>query len=837
MRDSANRTSQPRPSTTRRSLWLALAAVYAVGVLATNLVIDGRRDFTFPLSWYPETASLPPMSNDGPIDGEPLTQIYKSWGEPAQDATEAPIILLHGSPGSATNFYGGTTRPGLGRLLGETRRTYALDLPGMGRSRSDPPTRSSRSHAHAVLAFMDTIGTERAHIVGWSNGGAVALNMADIDIERVASIVLLGSVGDQAVEGSGSYRFEQLKYEIGLAATYMLERLTPHIGLLELREPRNGLRNFDDTDQRPLAGIMQNLDTPTLILHGRDDFLVADWAAEHHHGLMPRSTLIMTEHDHFMPFLAAEETANHINKFVARFDDPNAEPTRQTIDLAPRVKPFGNAGEAALDWLHFAPVLLVLPLVTLVGWLLPGRAWVAVLVGATELDIGVAWLGLAIGKAIRAVRNGNSRKPVKWAMVVLDPLAQLGLGFLFVQLIVRPLIRVGPDSLHGIGWLLGVLVLAALFVALPRIWTTRGRQKLKAAVTRLIHHEWWPSWTLYAPLLPLFAWWSIKYRHPLAFTACNPGIPNGGGFAGESKADITASLVATGDPRVLYGEACEPVGTPGERATAMLVRLEAEPRLGGLPVMLKPDAGEQGRGVTRCDTATDIEHFFERQPGRALVQRYDPGPCEYGVMYIRVPAPGSRNPGRILCINRKQLPAVTGDGQRSLEQLVWSHERFRCQADLFLERLGIEASRVPAEGEAVRLGSLGNHAQGCAFIDAPELITPELEDHVCALAEGFGGPDAPPLDVGRFDLRAVDEASLVSGEFAVVEVNGVTSEPASLYDPQRGPLFAWRLLAKQWSTAYRLGAARAGDGSGAALGPTLAARLAWSHLRNRPPAG
>ncbi|MEO0632316.1 MAG: alpha/beta hydrolase, partial [Planctomycetota bacterium] len=342
------------------------------------------------------------------------------------------------------------------------------------------------------------LGIERAHVVGWSNGGAVALRMAERDEDRLASITLLGSVGAQETEGSGNYVFEHGKYKVGYALLVWGAKVVPHFGILGPPQERVAfLRNFDDTDQRPLAGIMQNLRTPTLILHGRDDFLVADWAAEYHHELIPNSTLVMTGDDHFMPFLAAGETAGHIAAFVERFDDPAAAAERSTVDLAPRVKPFGEAGDAALHWLHFAPVLIVLPLVTLVGWVLPGRAWVAVLVGATELDIGVAWLGLAVGKGVRTIRNGRGLKLSAWIGVLAQPLAQLGLGFVFVQLVARPVIRLGPDWLHGIGWLLAVAVLAVLLRVLPmlarNIWTARGRLRLRASVARLTNHEWWPS--------------------------------------------------------------------------------------------------------------------------------------------------------------------------------------------------------------------------------------------------------------------------------------------------------------------------------------------------------
>ncbi len=813
----------------RRWRWLVLC--YLLVVLLSQIATPQGYASDLPSPW-PERRAIRPMSDAGPEQGQRLTMFYDQWNA---DASGPPIILLHGSPGGLSNFRSFGDRPGLGELLARDRTVNAVDLPGMGWSLRDPLTWSSRSHAHAVLEFMATQRIERAHVVGWSNGGAVALNMADIDAERVASIVMLGSVGAQEVEGSGSYWFEHVKYEVGIGATYAIERLTPHFGLLDLRDLRRGLRNFDDTDQRPLAGIMQNLRTPTLVLHGRDDFLVADWAAEYHHDLIPTSKLVMTDDDHFMPFLAAEETAEHIAEFVRRFDDPGAEPERATVDLAPRVKPFGGIGEAALDWLRFAPVWLVLPLVTLVGWVLPGRAWVAVLVGATELDIGVAWLGLAVGKGVRTIRNGKGRKPTKWVAVLAEPLGQLVLGFVFVQLVARPMIRLAPDWLHWFGWVGAVVVLAGLFRVVPTVvrnlWTARGRWRLRASVARLTNHEWWPSWAYYGPLVPWLVWLSVKHRHALAFTACNPGIANGGGLAGESKSAILEGLLASGDGRVLYGERID-AGPPAvERADAVLRRLEAEPRLGGLPIVMKPDAGEQGRGIRVCRSRDDLLAFFRVTPGAALAQRLSTLPSEVGVFWV-----GDGGVGRVFSINRKLFPVVEGDGERTLEALIWRHPRHRCQAGVFLRRFADRRGAVLAAGERLVLSWGGNHRQGAEFRDGPELITPGLEAAVRAIAGGFRGAGGGGLDFGRFDLRYLDDAALARGEFEVIEVNGVTSESTNVYDPRRSAWFVWRTLARQWAIAYAIGAANRAGGV-RPVGVTEAWRLVRSHVQERSELG
>ena len=53
-----------------------------------------------------------------------------------------------------------------------------------------------------------------------------------------------------------------------------------------------------------------------------------------------------------------------------------------------------------------------------------------------------------------------------------------------------------------------------------------------------------------------------------------------------------------------------------------------------------------------------------------------------------------------------------------------------------------------------------------------------------------------------------DDVAAVVTDLAVIELNGVTSEATTLYDPSWSVRRAIRLLAEQWSIAFELGAAR-----------------------------
>ena len=66
---------------------------------------------------------------------------------------------------------------------------------------------------------------------------------------------------------------------------------------------------------------------------------------------------------------------------------------------------------------------------------------------------------------------------------------------------------------------------------------------------------------------------------------------------------------------------------------------------------------------------------------------------------------------------------------------------------------------------------------------------------------------------GRFDLRYSDPDELRAGRgFAVIELNGVTSESTNLYDPAWPLWRAYRTLFRQWALAFRVGAANRARG-------------------------
>ena len=96
------------------------------------------------------------------------------------------VLLLHGLGGAKSSFFDAAA------TLSRRYRVHALDLPGFGAS-SKPTTApyTARWFADTVLATMDELGIDRAHVVGNSMGGRIAIELGLRNPERVASLGLL----------------------------------------------------------------------------------------------------------------------------------------------------------------------------------------------------------------------------------------------------------------------------------------------------------------------------------------------------------------------------------------------------------------------------------------------------------------------------------------------------------------------------------------------------------------------------------------------------------------------------------------------------------------------
>ena len=103
------------------------------------------------------------------------------------------VVLVHGSgPGVTSYANWRLVLPELGRDF----HCVAPDMVGFGYSeRPDDADYSVQTWADQTLGVMDALGIEKAHMIGNSFGGAIALRLASQHPDRVDKLVLMGSMG------------------------------------------------------------------------------------------------------------------------------------------------------------------------------------------------------------------------------------------------------------------------------------------------------------------------------------------------------------------------------------------------------------------------------------------------------------------------------------------------------------------------------------------------------------------------------------------------------------------------------------------------------------------
>ena len=318
----------------------------------------------------------------------------------------------------------------------------------------------------------------------------------------------------------------------------------------------------------------------------------------------------------------------------------------------------------------------------------------------------------------------------------------------------------------------------------------------------LSFYEFWPMQAFYFPLFVYVAWLSIRYRGLMLPTCANPSFP-GGGFYGESKAEILALLMRHIPEWTAPFIRVQRPQTSSDPQAEMAQAIQSLVSVGiSLPVVAKPDLGCRGAGVRLiAGDAELVDYIANFPPGAGIIlQRYVKYEGEAGIFYVRRP---HETRGRIISLTLKYFPYVIGDGAASLEELILRDPRAREVPHLYLARHRARLSWVPAIGEPVRLAFAGSHSRGAIFRDGTPLVTDAMTERFDQISQAL-----PEFYFGRFDVRFADFDDLRRGEgFTIVELNGAGAESTHIWDRRTPLLRAWGALIEQYHLLYEIGAA------------------------------
>lgn len=328
----------------------------------------------------------------------------------------------------------------------------------------------------------------------------------------------------------------------------------------------------------------------------------------------------------------------------------------------------------------------------------------------------------------------------------------------------------------------------------------KRRRLLYSSWLRFRHWEFWPPWLFYIPVGFYFIFLALRYRSLTLFTAANPAIEDGG-VVGESKSAILYGLA--GAKKNVARFILLPSAPPLRRVAALSDFMRRKKLR--FPVVLKPDAGERGNGVAIIRSAAEASAYLGEHTAPVIAQEYIPG-LEFGVFYFRFP---ESEHGEILAITDKRFPVLTGDGVSTVEDLILSDARAVTMARFHLKKFAARLAEVIPPGQGFALVELGTHCKGSLFLDGSHLVTEQLTQKIDAMSRQFRG-----FYFGRYDIRVPSLADFQQGKnLKVVELNGVTSEATSIYDPRHSLLYAYRVLFRQWRIAFEIGRQNAARGA------------------------
>jgi hypothetical protein len=282
--------------------------------------------------------------------------------------------------------------------------------------------------------------------------------------------------------------------------------------------------------------------------------------------------------------------------------------------------------------------------------------------------------------------------------------------------------------------------------------------------------EFWPFWLFYIPVYIFIFIRGFIRRSLTFFLSANPGLPYGG-FVEYPKDHLLKLLPRKNVPvtQTLHENS----------KTEDVLQIMEEIGL-DFPVILKPNMGERGFGVEKIHDRLALEDYLKGAQGTILLQEYVSTLMEYGVMVAKIPG---ETRFKITSVVVKAPLIVHGDGRRTLGEVVKTHSRGQYHWIKLKELFQDQWEEITEAGKPYLLVEIGNHNRGSTFLNGNHLITDQLERVFDQLAR-----QVPGFFLGRFDAKAQDAEALVRGDFKIMELNGVNSEPAHIYDPNM-PLF------------------------------------------------
>ena len=209
-----------------------------------------------------------------------------------------PLILLHGNGESSDYFRGQIDE------FAQYYHVFALDTRGHGRTPRGEMPFTIRQFADDLRGFLDARGIDRANILGFSDGGNIAMIFAMRYPERVDRLILNGA----NLNTAGVRRIVQVPIELG----YRIARSKAEKSdsARKNAEMLGLMVNDPNVDPKELSAIRAK----TLVIAGTRDLIKASQTRQIAAGI-PDAELVWIKGDHFI----ARKNPAEYNRAVLAF--------------------------------------------------------------------------------------------------------------------------------------------------------------------------------------------------------------------------------------------------------------------------------------------------------------------------------------------------------------------------------------------------------------------------------------------------------------------------------------------------------------------------------------
>jgi pimeloyl-ACP methyl ester carboxylesterase len=246
-----------------------------------------------------------------------------------------PVVMLHGSGPGVSAMANWQHNIG---ALSQRFHVLAPDIVGFGATeRPDDIVYSLRTWTDHIWAFLDAHHIEKAAIVGNSLGGRIALQMATDRPDRITKMVLMGApgVGMTLTEGLAALRAYEPSHDAMrdlLRNYFAVDPTMITDDLVAIRYEASVADGayetyramfFDPRHAGSELGIaaeeVRAIDTPALLVHGREDKVVPMQVSVTMLGLLPNADLhVFSACGHWTQIERADEFSALVADYLAR---------------------------------------------------------------------------------------------------------------------------------------------------------------------------------------------------------------------------------------------------------------------------------------------------------------------------------------------------------------------------------------------------------------------------------------------------------------------------------------------------------------------------------------